>query len=254
MGMFVMERNSLESKVAMITGAARRIGAVIAETLHREGMNVVLHYNASEEEAQILCDKLNGIRANSAITLQGDLLEPEIDKSLVVRAHRAWGRLDLLVNNASRFYRTPFGKVTEYAWDDLMVSNLRAPFFLAQAAAPYLAEHRGRIINIADIHSWRPMKNYSVYCISKTGVLMLTKSLAKELAPNVIVNAIAPGSIIWPEGENSLSQEEKDAIISKTPLGRSGTADDIAKLALFLARDADYITGEVFAVDGGRGL
>ncbi len=249
-----MERNSLENKVAMITGAARRIGAAVAETLHREGMNVVLHYNASEEEAQVLCEKLNGIRVNSAATLQGDLLEPEIDKSLVTKAYKVWGRLDLLVNNASRFYRTPFGKVTEYAWDDLMISNLRAPFFLAQAAAPYLAENKGRIINIADIHSWRPMKNYSVYCISKTGVLMLTKSLAKELAPNVIVNAIAPGSIIWPEGENSLSPEEKESIISKTPLGRSGTADDIARLALFLARDADYITGEVFAVDGGRGL
>tara|TARA_R110000868_G_scaffold69643_4_gene204826 strand:+ start:2361 stop:3110 length:750 start_codon:yes stop_codon:yes gene_type:complete len=249
-----MQKNTLESKVAMITGGARRIGAAIVEILHREGMNIVLHYNASEEEAQELCARLNQVRENSVVTLQGDLLEPEIDKSLVQKAHEFWGRLDLLVNNASRFYRTPFGKVTEYAWDDLMISNLRAPFFLAQAAAPYLAEHRGRIINIADIHSWRPMKNYSVYCISKTGVLMLTKSLAKELAPNVIVNAIAPGSVVWPEGENSLSPDEKTTIISKTPLGRSGTADDIAKMALFLARDADYITGEVFAVDGGRGL
>lgn len=249
-----MQKKSLDGKVAMITGGARRIGAAIAELLHQEGMNVVLHYNASEEEATDLCDKLNRIRPNSAATLQGDLLLPEIDKSLVVKAHQTWGRLDLLVNNASRFYRTPFGKVTEYAWDDLMISNLRAPFFLSQAAAPYLAETKGRIINVADIHSWRPMKNYSVYCISKTGILMLTKSLAKELAPDVVVNAIAPGAIVWPEGENSLSPEEKDVIISKTPLQRTGNAMDIARVALFLARDADFMTGEVLAVDGGRGL
>ncbi len=249
-----MQKKSLDGKVAMITGGARRIGAAISELLHQEGMNVVLHYNASEDEATELCDKLNRIRPNSAATLQGDLLLPEIDKSLVTKAYHTWGRLDLLVNNASRFYRTPFGKVTEYAWDDLMISNLRAPFFLSQAAAPYLAETKGRIINIADIHSWRPMKNYSVYCISKTGILMLTKSLAKELAPDVVVNAIAPGSIVWPEGENSLSAEEKDAIISKTPLQRTGNAMDVARVALFLARDADFMTGEVLAVDGGRGL
>lgn len=249
-----MQKKSLDGKVAMITGGARRIGAAISELLHHEGMNVVLHYNASEEEATDLCDKLNRVRPNSAATLQGDLLLPEIDKSLVTKAYQTWGRLDLLVNNASRFYRTPFGKVTEYAWDDLMISNLRAPFFLSQAAAPYLAETKGRIINIADIHSWRPMKNYSVYCMSKTGILMLTKSLAKELAPDVVVNAIAPGAIVWPEGENSLSPDEKDAIISKTPMQRSGSAMDIARVALFLARDADFMTGEVLAVDGGRGL
>lgn len=249
-----MQTKSLDGKVAMITGGARRIGAAISELLHQEGMNVVLHYNASEEEATVLCDKLNRIRPNSAATLQGDLLLPEIDKSLVQKAHQTWGRLDLLVNNASRFYRTPFGKVTEYAWDDLMISNLRAPFFLSQAAAPYLAETKGRIINVADIHSWRPMKNYSVYCISKTGILMLTKSLAKELGPDVVVNAIAPGAIVWPEGENSLSPDEKDAIISKTPLQRNGNAMDVARVALFLARDADFMTGEVLAVDGGRGL
>ena len=165
--------NPLQSKVAMITGSARRIGRAVAETLHRDGMNVVLHYNASEEEAQVLCAKLNQIRLNSAVTLQGDLLEPEIDKSLIIKAAQLWGRLDILVNNASRFYRTHFGKVTEYAWDDLMISNLRAPFFLSQAAAPYLQETKGRIINISDIHAWRPMRNYSVYCISKTGLLIL---------------------------------------------------------------------------------
>lgn len=154
-----MAAKSLEGKVGMITGAARRIGASVAETLHADGMNVVLHYNASEEEAFELSTRLNQLRPNSSVTLQGDLLLPEIDKSLVEKAYKAWGRLDLLVNNASRFYRTPFGKVTEYAWDDLMISNLRAPFFLSQAAAPYLAENKGRIINIADIHSWRPMKN-----------------------------------------------------------------------------------------------
>lgn len=249
-----MQRNSLESKVAMITGAARRIGAAIAETMHREGMNVVLHYNASEDEALELCNKLNLVRPNSAVTIQGDLLAPEIDKALVTKAYNAWGRLDLLVNNASRFYRTHFGKVTEYAWDDLMISNLRAPFFLSQAAAPYLAETKGRIINIADTHAWHPMRDYSVYCISKAGLLMLTRSLAKELAPNVIVNAIAPGAVVWPEGENSLSPEEKEKIVLKTPMARSGSAEDIARVALFLTRDAEYMTGEILAVDGGRGL
>lgn len=249
-----MTTNALQSKVVLVTGAARRIGAAVAEILHREGMNVVLHYNASEEEAQELCARLNQIRANSAATLQGDLLEPEIDKSLIIKAHDLWGRLDILVNNASRFYRTHFGKVTEYAWDDLMVSNLRAPFFLSQAAAPYLKETKGRIINISDIHAWRPMRDYSVYCISKSGLLMLTRALAKELAPDVLVNAIAPGAIIWPEGDNTLSHEQKDVIIDKTPLGRSGSVDDVARVALFLAKDADFMTGEVLAVDGGRHL
>lgn len=249
-----MGQNIILSKVALVTGAARRIGAAVAETLHREGMNVVLHYNASEEEAKILCEKLNTARPNSAATLQADLLEPEVDKSLIEKAHQIWGRLDLLVNNASRYYRTHFGKVTEYAWDDLMISNLRAPFFLAQAAAPYLIETKGRIINISDIHAWRPMRNYSVYCISKAGMMMLTRVLAKELAPHVLVNAIAPGAIIWPEGENALSSEEMEAIVNKTPLARSGSVDDIARVALFLARDADFMTGEVMAIDGGRHL
>ena len=246
--------NPLQSKVAMITGSARRIGRAVAETLHRDGMNVVLHYNASEEEAQVLCDELNKIRPESAVTIQGDLLEPDIDKSLVNKAHQVWNRLDILVNNASRFYRTHFGKVTEYAWDDIMTSNLRAPFFLSQAAAPFLKETKGRIINISDIHAWRPMSNYSVYCISKSGLLMLTRALAKELAPDILVNAIAPGAIVWPEGDNTLSAEEKETIISKTPLGRSGSPDDVARVALFLARDADFMTGEVLAVDGGRHL
>src|SRR3990167_7257345 len=214
--------NPLQSKVAMITGSARRIGRAVAETLHRDGMNVVLHYNASEEEAQVLCDELNKIHPESAVTIQGDLLEPDIDKSLVNKAHQVWNRLDILVNNASRFYRTHFGKVTEYAWDDIMTSNLRAPFFLSQAAAPFLKETKGRIINISDIHAWRPMSNYSVYCISKSGLLMLTRALAKELAPDILVNAIAPGAIVWPEGENSLTPEEKEGIITRTPLGRHG--------------------------------
>lgn len=249
-----MAINPLESKVALITGAARRIGAAVADTLHDAGMRVVLHYNASEEEAQQLCARLNQKRPESAVTIQADLLEPEIDKSMIQQAHQVWGRLDLLVNNASRFYRTHFGKVTEYAWDDLMISNLRAPFFLSQAAVPYLLETKGRIINISDIHAWRPMRNYSVYCISKTGLLMLTRALAKELAPDIMVNAIAPGAIVWPEGDNTLSPEEKESIINKTPLGRSGSAEDVARVALFLARDADFMTGEVLAVDGGRHL
>lgn len=249
-----MREDALKSKVALVTGGARRIGAAICRALHQEGMNIAIHYNASEDEANELSDELNDIRPDSAVALRGDLLEPGIEKSLIANANKVWGRLDLLVNNASRFYRTHFGKVTEYAWDDLMISNLRAPFFLAQAAAPYLTKHHGRIINIADVHAWHPMRNYSVYCMTKSGVIMLTKSLAKELGPKITVNAIAPGAIVWPEGENSLSEEEKEAIISKTPYGRSGSADDIARAAVFLARDADFMTGETLAIDGGRSL
>lgn len=249
-----MREDALKSKVALVTGGARRIGAAICRTLHDEGMQIIIHYNASEEEANQLCDELNEKRDNSAVVLRGDLLEPGIEKSMISTAHGVWGRLDLLVNNASRFYRTHFGKVSEYAWDDLMISNLRAPFFLSQAAAPYLAEHNGRIINIADVHAWHPMRNYSVYCMTKSGIIMLTKSLAKELGPEITVNAIAPGAIVWPEGENSLSDDEKAAIINKTPYGRSGNADDIARAAVFLARDADFMTGETLAIDGGRSL
>ena len=249
-----MKKNTSNEKVALITGAARRIGAETARILHAAGMNVVLHYNASEEEAISLCEQLNQKREHSAVVIQAALQEAESEKALVKQAAAVWKRLDVLVNNASRFYRTMIGKVTEYAWDDLMRSNLKAPFFLAQAAAPYLAANQGVIINIADIHGKRPLKEYPVYCISKGGVIVMTKVLAKELGPLVRVNAIAPGAIMWPEGDNKLSQEEKQKIVDRTMLQRSGSPEDVAKAVLFLVRDANYMTGQVLTIDGGRML
>jgi pteridine reductase len=247
-----MVSHSLTSKVALITGSAKRIGAEIAEELHRAGMNIVLHYNASEEEAFGLCEHFNQKRASSAVAIRANLEEAESAKNLVYEAVQIWKRLDVLVNNASRFYRTNIGKVTDYAWDDLMDSNLKAPFFLAQTAAPYLSESHGSIINIADIHGVKPLKDYAVYCISKAGLLMLTKILAKELGPSVRVNAISPGAILWPEGQNTLSDDEKEKIIEETLLQQAGNPEDIAKAVLFLIRDGSYITGQVINVDGGR--
>lgn len=247
-----MSNHSLTSKVALITGAARRIGAEIAKELHHAGMNIVLHYNSSEEEAIQLCEYLNQKRDSSAVALRANLQESESERVLVQQAAKIWHRLDLLVNNASRFYRTTIGEVTEYAWYDLMNSNLKAPFFLSQAAAPYLAENQGVIINIADIHGQRPLKDYSIYCLSKSGLVMMTKVLAKEFGPLIRVNAIAPGSILWPEGKNSLSDAEKQKIIDRTILQHPGSPEDIAKAVLFLVRDGTYMTGQILNIDGGR--
>jgi pteridine reductase len=248
----MMQTNPLELKVALVTGAARRIGAEIASTLHAAGMNIVLHYHRSCEEAERLCAALNAKRADSAFTCPADLNQHLERERLVKEAANKWQRLDVLVNNASRFYRSFIGEVTEFAWDDLLNSNLKAPFFLSQAAAPKLSETSGLILNIIDIHADKPLRDYSVYCISKCGLQMLTKSLAKELGPKVRVNAIAPGMMIWPEGENNLSAAEKQKIIAQTALGRVGRAEDIAKAALFFVRDADFITGQILDVDGGR--
>lgn len=249
-----MQKNPLTSKVALITGAARRIGAEIARTLHEAGMNVILHYNASEEEAVHLSEKLNAIRPNSAMAIRADLQLLESENALINQATEIWGRLDALINNASRFYRTEMGKVTEYAWNDLMGSNLKAPFFLSQAAAPQLAKTKGTIVNITDICVEKPLRDYAIYSVSKSGLDMLTKVLAKELGPDIRVNAVAPGSILWPEGKNSLSDTDKQKIINKITLQRAGQPEDIAKAVLFFVRDADYITGQVLMVDGGRML
>jgi pteridine reductase len=249
-----MQKKPLVSKIVLITGAARRIGAEIARTLHEVGMNVVLHYNASEEDAIYLCEQFNQKREHSAMAVRADLQKPESAKILVQRAAEVWGRLDALVNNASRFYRTAVDEVTEYAWDDLMTSNLKAPFFLVQAAIPFLAESQGSVVNITDIHAERPLRDYSVYCLSKSGLLMMTKVLAKELGPLIRVNGVAPGAILWPEGKNILSEDEKHKIIKHTALQRLGHPADIAKAVLFFVRDADYVTGQVLDVDGGRML
>lgn len=241
-------------KVALITGAGRRIGAAIARNLHENGMNVALHYYQSAKEAEQLCAELNTNRQHSATTIKANLTEISTLSSLVEQTVATWERLDLVVNNASRFYRTAVGETTENAWDDLLTSNLKAPFFLAQAALPFLQKTRGNIINIIDVHADRPMRDYPVYCVSKAGLVMLTQALAKELGPDVRVNAVSPGEIIWPEGENSLDASAKEKILARTVLQRHGDPTDIAKAVLFLANDADYVTGQVVRVDGGRSL
>lgn len=249
-----MQPQSKAQKVALVTGAARRIGAAIARTLHHAGVDLIVHYYTSKAEASRLVDELNSIRQNSAISLPCDLKAIDSFDKFKQRALECFGRLDILINNASDFYKTPFLKTSSEDWDNLLLINLKSPFFLAKTFAEALGKNHGSIINITDIHGMRPMKDYGAYCISKSGLIMLTKVLAKELGPLVRVNAISPGSIIWPEGENSLSVEVKDQIIDKTILKRSGRAEDIAKTALFLTRDADYITGQVINVDGGRTL
>jgi pteridine reductase len=241
-------------RVALITGGARRIGAEIANLLHASGINIIVHYHQSGKEAERLCQLLNEKRANSAALLQADLTATEILEGLIQKAVNVWGRLDILVNNAARFYKTPMQNTTITAWNDLLDSNLKAPFFLSQAAAPYLAQQTGCIINVADIHGERPMRDYSVYCISKAGIIMLTQCLAKELSPSVRVNAISPGQIIWPEGENQLTPDTKNTLVERIALKRIGSACEIAKAALFLVDNADYITGHVLVVDGGRSL
>jgi len=239
-------------KVALISGAAHRIGAVIAERLHQEGMNLVLHYRSSTAAAGKLQAELNARRPNSVDLIQGDLLEVEALAGMIEHAVSVWGRLDVLVNNASSFYPTAIGSVTAADWEDLIGTNLRAPFFLAQAAAPYLQKVGGSIVNIVDIHAERPLRNHPVYSIAKAGLAMLTRAMARELGPGVRVNAIAPGAILWPE--SGMKEESKLEIIRRTALKRQGHPNDIANALLFLVRDADYITGQVITVDGGRSL
>jgi pteridine reductase len=244
--------DSLEGKVVLITGAAHRIGATTARVLHAQGANLVLHYRSSRKGAQALQAELHEKRPESVVLIQADLLDTAKLPSLVREAHAAWGRLDVLINNASTFYPTPIGSVTEQNWDELVGSNLKAPFFLAQAAAPHLTRERGCIVNIVDIHADRPLKEHPVYSMAKAGLAMMTKSLACELGPAVRVNGIAPGAILWPE--NDMDDLTKQRIISRTFLKRQGSPEDIAKAALFLIRDAQYTSGHILTVDGGRSL
>lgn len=239
-------------KVALITGAARRIGADIARTLHAHQINVILHYHTSQREAEMLCTELNQKRPNSAVAISADLLDIDHLPKLIKQSADVWNRLDILVNNASRFYRTLVGNVGQENWDDLLTANLKAPFFLSQAAVPYLAKQQGCIINITDIRAEKPLRGYPVYCISKAGLAMLTKSLALELAPQVRVNAVAPGVTIWAEGENALSPELKERIIDHTALKKESHPNYIAQAVLFLVDQASYMTGQVVTVDGGR--
>lgn len=242
----------LADKVIMITGAAHRVGAQIARTLHAQGARLVLHYNRSESAAQALKADLETERADSVALVQGDLLNIAALPAIIRQAERQWKRLDALINNASTFYPTTIGSITETQWEDLMGTNIKAPLFLSQAAAPLLQASRGCIVNIVDIHADRPLKAYPVYSIAKAGLVMLTKSLARELGPHVRVNAVAPGAILWPE--HGLDDETRHQIISQTALKRQGSPDDIAKAVSFLIKDADYTSGHVLTVDGGRSL
>jgi pteridine reductase len=248
----VGENNTLDGKVVLITGAAHRIGAATARLLHRAGANIVLHYRSSGGGAKALAEELNALRADSVSLLQGDLLDIAALPQLVTKAHAAWGRLDVLINNASTFYPTPIGSVGEEQWNDLMGTNLKAPFFLSQAAAPHLRAERGCIVNIVDIHADQPLRGHPVYSMAKAGLVMMTKSLAAELGPEVRVNGIAPGAIIWPE--NDMDDVIKAKILERTFLKRQGNPQDIARAALFLIRDADYTSGHIIKVDGGRSL
>jgi pteridine reductase len=241
----------VQGKVVLITGGAKRVGAAICRRLHGAGANLMLHYRASAGEARLLQAELNGARADSVALIQADLLDLKALPPLVERTVQRFGHLDGLVNNASSFYATPIGEITAAAWDDLMGTNLRAPMFLAQAAAPALRKAQGAIVNIADIHAERPLKNYVVYSIAKSGLVALTRSLARELAPEVRVNAVAPGPILWPDDE-AFDEVSRQRIISHTLLKREGTPDDIAKAVHFLLAEATYVTGETINVDGGR--
>ncbi len=244
--------SNLQGKTILLTGAARRIGAVVAKTLHQAGADVVIHYRNSSEAAKLLVAELNKERANSAFTVQADLCLVETFDELIAEVISFTGRLDALINNASSFYPTKIGSVTEKQWDDLHCSNLKAPFFLSQAATSELKKRQGCIINMVDIHGIRPLKGYPVYSSAKAGLIMLTQSLAKELAPEVRVNGVAPGIIMWPEDDaNDESQAE---LLARTALKRQGSPENIAKAILFLIRDASYTTGHVIPVDGGRTL
>jgi pteridine reductase len=243
---------ALRDRVVLITGGARRVGAEIARTLHAAGANVMIHYRSSTAAAMALADEFNRLRAHSAAIFAAHLLTAEAPDKLIAAALLEFGRLDILVNNASSFYPTPVGQITVPQWDDLMGSNLKAPLFLSQAAAPSLRAQRGLIINMVDIHALRPLKAHPVYCAAKAGLAMLTRSLARELGPEIRVNGIAPGPVLWPEGE--MDEALKHEIVDKTALKRQGTPQDIARTALFLAKDAPYITGQIIAVDGGRSI
>ena len=244
-------------KTAMITGSAKRVGAVIAQTLHQAGYNVIIHCRLSRQAADELAVSLNSERPDSAKVIQGDLNIETVYNSLVEQAYQCWGRLDVLVNNASSFYPTPVGNITIDDWNNLINSNMKAPLFLAQAAAPYLKQTQGSIINMVDVHGQRPMKEHTVYCAAKAGLAMLTMSLAKELGPDIRVNGVAPGAILWPAGDGpsgDMPEHTKNLILERTSLKRPGKPIDIAKTILFLIRDADYITGQIIAVDGGRSI
>jgi len=243
---------SLAGRTALVTGGARRVGAAIARRLHAAGAAVVLHYRDSAADAEHLAAELNALRGKSAATVKAELLAPIAPRALVAAALDGFGRLDVLVNNASSFFPVALGAIEASHWEELIGSNLRAPLFLSQEAAPHLAKAQGAIVNIVDIHAERPLKGYPVYSIAKAGLAALTRSLAVELAPAVRVNGVAPGAIAWPE-DGQFPEEERRRIVGSTPLARTGTPEDIAGAVQFLAC-APFVTGQILAVDGGRSI
>jgi len=247
-----MPEQTLNDKVILVTGAARRIGAAIVTRLHENGARVAIHYRGSRDEAENLANRLNGVRAQSAVAIQSDLLDVDNLPLLITTVLDWGGRLDGLVNNASSFYPTPVGSIDEKQWDELVGSNLKAPLFLSQAAASHLRDSGGAIVNIVDIHADRPLRDHSVYGSAKAGLAMLTRSLAKDLAPDVRVNGVAPGAIVWPE--NGMTESVQQNILDQIPLQRAGNPEDIAGCVLYLLRDATYVTGQIIPVDGGRSI
>lgn len=242
----------LAGRAVLLTGAARRLGAAMARRFHAGGARVAIHYRSSGADAEALAGSLNAIRPDSAIAVRADLLEVGQLPGLVAAVVDAFGRLDVLVNNASTFYPTPVGEITPRQFDDLIGTNLRAPLFLAQAAAPQLRLQGGLILNMVDVHGQKPLKRHPVYCSAKAALIMLTRSLARELGPHVRVNGIAPGPVLWPEGD--LDPALKAKIIERTALKRHGSPEDIARAAYFFATEAPFVTGQILAIDGGRSL
>ncbi|QOJ23884.1 MAG: pteridine reductase [Gammaproteobacteria bacterium] len=244
----------MQGKVILVTGGAKRVGAAICRRMHAQGVRLIVHYRSSFDEAKALHDELNRKRADSVAFVQADLLDTELLPEMVEKAANRFGQLDVLINNASSFFPTLLQQCTLDDWRDLVGSNLQAPLFLAQAAAPYLKEQRGCIVNIVDIHTERPLKNYVIYNAAKGGLLALTKSLAVEMAPEVRVNGVSPGPILWPEDGEWADEAARQQIIASTLLKRCGEPDDIARTVQFLIADAPYITGQIIAVDGGRSI
>lgn len=238
--------------VALITGAAKRVGSVIARVLHAAGYDLALHYRHSRDEMDALCAELDGARNGSTLALQAELADIDRLPLLVEQCIARFGRLDALVNNASAFYATPLGGVTAAQWTELFASNAQAPFFLCQAAAPFLKSTQGCIVNMADIYAERPLAGHPVYCMAKAALAMMTLALARELGPEIRVNAIAPGAVLWPESGKAYTDQQ--ALVARTPLQRAGTPEDVAAAVLFLIRDATFTTGQILNVDGGRAL
>jgi pteridine reductase len=245
-------KHTLDGKWALVTGAGKRIGASIAGTLHEAGACIAIHYRGSEGPAEKLANELNSIRAGSALTVKADLCDTANLVTVMSGIIEQTGRLDILINNASSFYPTPLDSVTEQQWEDLIGTNLKAPLFLSQAAEPYLRDSGGVIINIVDIHAARPLRHHAVYGSAKAGLAMLTRSLARDLAPAIRVNGVSPGAILWPEDD--MSDTVKDNIIGQVPMKCAGNPEDIAGCVLYLVRDAGYVTGQIIAVDGGRSI